>query len=253
LVVTLEDRLDPTVVQVADRPRETGPSREPGARRSEEHTLHAAGYDDAGPLHPSTVGGVPRHDRSTALLVVDLQNDFADPKGTLYVEGGQEIVPIVNEEIAAAQAAGATVIYTQDWHPEVTPHFEIDGGIWPVHCVGDTWGSEFLAGLEVGPTSEILRKGTDGKDGYSAFSVRDPRSGDVTATRLEALLRERGLQRLVIVGIATDYCVKESVLDARRLGFPATVLREGVRAVNRTAGDDELAFAAMAEVGAEIT
>ncbi|HYG73357.1 MAG TPA: isochorismatase family protein, partial [Actinomycetota bacterium] len=82
---------------------------------------------------------------------------------------------------------------------------------------------------------------------------RDPRSGDVTATRLEALLRERGLQRLVIVGIATDYCVKESVLDARRLGFPATVLREGVRAVNRTAGDDELAFAAMAEVGAEIT
>jgi nicotinamidase/pyrazinamidase len=195
---------------------------------------------------------VPRHDRSTALLVVDLQNDFADPKGTLYVEGGQEIVPIVNEEIAAAQAAGATVIYTQDWHPEVTPHFEIDGGIWPVHCVGDTWGSEFLAGLEVGPTSEILRKGTDGKDGYSAFSVRDPRSGDVTATRLEALLRERGLERLVIVGIATDYCVKESVLDARRLDFASVVLRDGVRAVNRAAGDDELAFDAMAAAGAEI-
>ena len=195
---------------------------------------------------------VPRYDATTALLVVDVQNDFADPKGSLSVEGGQEIVPFVNGEIAAARAAGATVIYTQDWHPDVTPHFEIDGGIWPVHCVGDTWGSEFLADLQVGPTAEILRKGTDGKDGYSAFSVRDPRSGDVSATRLESLHRERGLERRVIVGIATDYCVKESVLDARRLGFPSLVLRQGVRAVNRRPGDDELAFDAMRSAGAEI-
>ena len=195
---------------------------------------------------------MPRYDPSSALLVVDVQNDFADPKGTLSVEGGQDIVPFVNEEIAAARAAGATVVYTQDWHPEVTPHFEIDGGIWPVHCVGDTWGSEFLAGLDVGLAAEILRKGTDGKDGYSAFSVRDPRSGDVSATQLESLLRERGLERLVIVGIATDYCVKESVLDARRLGFQVTVLRDGVRPVNRRSGDDELAFRAMSEAGAEI-
>ena len=192
------------------------------------------------------------YDRSTALLVVDVQNDFADPKGTLSVEGGQEIVPFVNEQVSDALAGGATVIYTQDWHPEVTPHFEIDGGIWPVHCVGDTWGAEFLPDLEVAPTAEILRKGTDGKDGYSAFSVRDPRSGDVFATRLEALLRDHRLERLVIVGIATDYCVKESVLDARRLGFPATVLAGGVRAVNRRPGDDALAFQAMREVGAEI-
>lgn len=195
---------------------------------------------------------VPRYDANTALLVVDLQNDFADPKGSLSVDDGPEIVPFVNAQIAEARAAGASVIYTQDWHPEVTPHFEIDGGIWPVHCVGETWGAEFLADLEVGPTAEILRKGTDGKDGYSAFSVRDPRSGDVSATRLEALLRERGLEKLVIVGIATDYCVKESVLDARRLGFPAVVLRDGVRAVNRRPGDDELAFDAMNEAGAEI-
>jgi nicotinamidase/pyrazinamidase len=195
---------------------------------------------------------VPSYDPSTALLVVDVQNDFADPKGTLYVEGGQDIVPFVNEHVSHAIAGGATVVYTQDWHPEVTPHFEIDGGIWPVHCVGATWGSEFLPDLEVAATAEILRKGTDGKDGYSAFSVRDPRSGDVVATALEALLRDHGLERLVIVGIATDYCVKESVLDARRLGFPSIVLREGVRAVNRRPGDDALAFDAMREAGAEI-
>jgi nicotinamidase/pyrazinamidase len=195
---------------------------------------------------------VPSYDPSTALLVVDVQNDFADPKGTLYVEGGQDIVPFVNEHVSKAIAGGATVVYTQDWHPEVTPHFEIDGGIWPVHCVGATWGSEFLPDLEVAPSAEILRKGTDGKDGYSAFSVRDPRSGDVVATALEALLRDHGLERLVIVGIATDYCVKESVLDARRLGFPSIVLREGVRAVNRRPGDDALAFDAMREAGAEI-
>jgi nicotinamidase/pyrazinamidase len=195
---------------------------------------------------------VPAYDRSTALLVVDVQNDFADPKGTLYVQGGQDIVPFVNDHVARAISAGATVIYTQDWHPEVTPHFEIDGGIWPVHCVGDTWGSEFLADLAVAPAAEILRKGTDGKDGYSAFSVRDPRSGDVFATALEALLRDHGLERLVIVGIATDYCVKGSVLDARRLGFPAIVLGDGVRAVNRRPGDEALAFDAMREAGAEI-
>jgi nicotinamidase/pyrazinamidase len=195
---------------------------------------------------------VPAYDRQTALLVVDVQNDFADPKGSLYVSGGQDIVPFVNEQISRALAEGATVIYTQDWHPEVTPHFEIDGGIWPVHCVGATWGSEFLPDLQIAPGAELLRKGTDGKDGYSAFSVRDPRSGDISATRLEALLHERGLTKLVIVGIATDYCVKDSVLDARRLGFPATVLRDGVRAVNLKVGDDELAFTAMREVGAEI-
>jgi len=161
-------------------------------------------------------------------------------------------VPFVNDQVARALTGGATIVYTQDWHPDITPHFEIDGGIWPVHCVGDTWGSEFLPDLEVAPAAELFRKGTDGKDGYSAFSVRDPRSGDVSSTRLEGLLRERGLARLVIVGIATDYCVKESVLDARRLGFPAMVLAEGVRAANRRHGDDDLVFDAMREAGAEI-
>ncbi|MDM7089799.1 isochorismatase family protein, partial [Enterobacter asburiae] len=113
-----------------------------------------------------------RYDTSTALLVVDVQNDFADPDGGLYVSSGEEVVPIVNDEVAAARAAGAAVLYTQDWHPESTPHFAKDGGTWPTHCVQGTWGAQFHPDLDVdGP---VVRKGTDGGDGYSGFSVRDP-------------------------------------------------------------------------------
>jgi len=191
-----------------------------------------------------------RYDPKTALLVVDVQNDFADPKGSLYVGGGEEVVSFVNYEIEQALAAGATVVYTQDWHPPSTPHFQKDGGVWPVHCVMDTWGAEFLPGLRVeGP---VVRKGADGKDGYSGFSVRDPRSGDVSATQLESLLRERGIERLVIAGIATDYCVVETTLDARRLGFPVTVLKDGTRSVDLQPGDGERAIERMRKDGAEI-
>src|SRR5664280_1805976 len=77
---------------------------------------------------------MPTYDPTTALLIVDVQNDFADPQGSLYVKGGEQVVPFVNSEIDAAQKAGARVFYTQDWHPESTPHFQKDGGIWPVHC-----------------------------------------------------------------------------------------------------------------------
>ena len=115
------------------------------------------------------------YDSTTALLVVDLQNDFADPAGGLYVKGGEEVVRPVGVEVGAAQNAGAAVVYTQDWHPATTPHFEKDGGVWPVHCVHDTWGAELHPDLLVqGP---VVRKGTSGEDGYSAFSVRDPLSG----------------------------------------------------------------------------
>ena len=81
------------------------------------------------------------YDERTALIVVDVQNDFADPGGSLYVAGGDDIVPLVNDEIHAARAAGATVVLTQDWHPPATPHFTTDGGVWPVHCVRGTWGA----------------------------------------------------------------------------------------------------------------
>lgn len=193
---------------------------------------------------------MPRYDPKTALLIVDVQNDFAHPEGSLYVGGGEEVVSFVNYEIDQALAAGSLVVYTQDWHPPSTPHFEKDGGVWPVHCVMDTWGAEFLPGLRVeGP---VVRKGADGKDGYSGFSVRDPRSGDVSATQLESLLREHGIERLVIAGIATDYCVVETTLDARRLGFPVTVLKDGIRAVDLKPGDGNRAIERMRVAGAEM-
>jgi nicotinamidase/pyrazinamidase len=195
---------------------------------------------------------VNRYEGSTALLVVDVQNDFAHPRGSLYVRTGEQIIPLVNEEIGGALEAGATVVYTQDWHPEVTPHFKTDGGIWPVHCVAESWGAEFHQDLRVVPEAPIIRKGSDGRDGYSAFSVRDPQSGDVEATRLESLLRERGLERVVIAGLATDYCVVETVLDARRLGHPTNVLREAVRAVDLERGDGDRALARIAEAGATL-
>jgi nicotinamidase/pyrazinamidase len=190
---------------------------------------------------------VSRYDFRTALIVVDVQNDFADPRGSLYVLGGETVVPFLNVEIEGALTEGAAAISTQDWHPERTPHFRKDGGIWPVHCVRDTWGAAFHPDLRVvGP---VIRKGADGRDGYSGFSVRDPRSGDVSATELEALLRRRGIERLVIAGLATDYCVLETALDARRLGFPVTVLAEGIRAVDLQPEDGERAVRRMIESG----
>ncbi|MEX0784352.1 MAG: isochorismatase family protein [Dehalococcoidia bacterium] len=191
-----------------------------------------------------------RYDPSTALLVVDVQNDFGHPDGSLYVAGGEEVVEIANREVERALAASAHVAYTQDWHPPATPHFEKDGGIWPVHCVRDTWGAAFISGLEV--AGEVIRKGTEGEDGYSGFTVRDPESGEPEATRLGSWLEGQGVQRVVIVGIATDYCVKDTALDARRLGFDAAVIAEGVRAVNLQPGDDERAFEAMRAAGVEI-
>lgn len=190
------------------------------------------------------------YDPKTALLVVDVQHDFGDPKGSLYVKGGEEVVAIANREIARAEAAGAVIVYTQDWHPPVTPHFKKDGGVWPVHCVRDTWGAQFIEGLRV--DGEVLRKGTGGEDGYSGFTVRDPISGTSEATRLGHILVDDGIERVVIMGIATDYCVKDTAIDARRLGLEVVVLREGVRAVNLEPGDDERAFAAMRTAGVEV-
>jgi nicotinamidase/pyrazinamidase len=191
------------------------------------------------------------YDERTALLVVDVQNDFADPAGSLYVPGGHEVAPVVNEEIRRALSAGALVVYTQDWHPPSTPHFQKDGGIWPVHCVGDTWGSELVPDLAV-VEAEWIRKGTQGEDGYSAFSVRDPETGETAPTRLERILRERGIERVVIAGIATDYCVVESVIDARRLGFEAVVLADAIRAVDLEPGDGARAVDRMRRAGAEL-
>lgn len=190
------------------------------------------------------------YDARTALLVVDVQNDFADPAGNLYVRDGERVVPVANREIERAVEAGALVVYTQDWHPETTPHFEKDGGIWPVHCVQETWGAELHPDLVV--AGDVVRKGTGGEDGYSGFSVRDPRSGERDETGLDEVLRRRDIERVVIVGLATDYCVKETVLDARRKGFETLVIADGIRAVDLTPGDGDRAIEAMTSAGAAV-
>ena len=190
------------------------------------------------------------YDDKTALIVTDVQHDFADPDGSLYVRGGEELVPFINGEIDRAARAGGVIVYTQDWHPESTPHFAKDGGVWPVHCVRDSWGAQLLPALRI--EGEILRKGTGGEDGYSAFTVRDPKSGEQAGTRLEQLLRERGVERVVIVGLATDYCVKDTALDAIARGFDTTVLQGGVRGVNLEPGDDERALQQVQEAGGRL-
>lgn len=188
------------------------------------------------------------YDAATALLIVDVQNDFAHPDGSLYVSGGEDVAAFANDEAAKARAGGALVVYTQDWHPPATPHFAKDGGIWPVHCVADTWGASFVADLEV--AGDVVRKGTGGEDGYSGFSCRDPETGRVTPTGLAGMLRERGVTRIVVTGIATDYCVKETVMDGAAEGFEVAVLADGIRAVDLAPGDGARAVAAMTVAGA---
>ncbi len=185
-----------------------------------------------------------------ALIVTDMQNDFADPRGSLYVRGGEEIVSFVNGQIEGARARKAMVVYTQDWHPPSTPHFQKDGGVWPVHCVQESWGAAIHPALQA--EGEIVKKGSGGEDGYSGFSVRDPVSGEKAATRLEPLLRDGGVRRVVLVGIATDYCVKETALDAKRLGFEVVVLGDGIRAVDLQPGDGERAIEEMIAAGARV-
>lgn len=188
------------------------------------------------------------YDQTTALLVVDVQNDFADSLGSLYVKGGEEVVQVINREIERARAAGANVFYTQDWHPASTPHFQKDGGIWPVHCVMETWGAELHPDLTVdGP---VVRKGSNGEDGYSGFTMRDPETGETIPTALADMLGVAGATQVVIAGLATDYCVKSTALDARSKGYPTTVIQNAIRAVNLQPGDSDRAVEEMLAAGA---
>jgi nicotinamidase/pyrazinamidase len=190
------------------------------------------------------------YDPQTALLVVDVQNDFASSEGGLYVQQGEAVVPVINAEIGRARAAGAHVVYTADWHPASTPHFAKDGGIWPVHCVGGTWGAEFHPDLVVeGP---VVHKGVNGEDGYSGFTTRDPVTEATVPTELPAVLEEAGVTKVVIAGLATDYCVKSTALDALERGLATTLLADAIRAVNLEPGDGDRALAEVEAAGATI-
>jgi nicotinamidase/pyrazinamidase len=167
------------------------------------------------------------------------------------VLNGADIVSLVNAQVAAAHQAGAPVYYTQDWHPPSTPHFQKDGGIWPVHCVNDTWGAELYPDLTVeGP---IVRKGDDGRDGYSAFSARDPRSGETSVTPLNSMQKAMERARFILCGLATDYCVVETALDGVRLGYEVEVLSDAIRAVDLQPGDGDRASDRMRAAGATLS
>ena len=191
-------------------------------------------------------------DPHVALVVVDVQNDFADPEGSLSVAGARTIVPRINREIESARANGALVVATQDWHPPSTPHFAKDGGIWPVHCVADTWGAELYPSLELPDDAPRVRKGVNGEDGYSGFTTRDPLTGETAKTELDGLLRDAGVDHVVAVGLATDYCINATALDAIALGYRTNVLVDACAPVDLKQGDGDRAVASLEAAGVGI-
>jgi len=185
----------------------------------------------------------------TALIVVDVQNDFADPAGSLAVAGGEAIITVINDHVRAATDAASLVVATQDWHPDSTPHFAKDGGIWPVHCVAESWGAALHPALSLPEDAPRIHKGAGGEDGYSGFTMRDPVTGETRPTALEELLRSHGIRRVTIVGLATDYCVRATALDAVALGFDTTLITDAVAAVDLEPGDGDRALDEMRAAG----
>lgn len=195
-----------------------------------------------------------------ALLLVDIQNDFL-PGGALGVARGDEVIPVAN----ALMPRFACVVATQDWHPaehrsfasqhpgrRVGEMIELDGlpqTLWPDHCVQGTHGADFAAALDRSRLTHVVRKGVHRDvDSYSGFFDNGRRH----ATGLDDWLRTRGVDGLVVLGLATDYCVRYTVLDAVRLGYGTTVVVDGVRGVELTSGDGERAIAEMAGAGARL-
>jgi nicotinamidase/pyrazinamidase len=185
-------------------------------------------------------------DRS-ALLVVDVQRDFC-PGGALAVPEGDRVVPVLNRRIAEATARGWPVYASRDWHPAVTSHFKAYGGEWPPHCVQDTEGASFHPDLRLPDSAIVISKGeAPERPGYSAFEGRTPDG----RTLLEDL-RARGIDHLYVGGIATDYCVRHSVLDALRSGIAVTLLEDAVAGVELQPGDSTRAIEEMQRAGAEL-
>lgn len=182
-----------------------------------------------------------------ALLIIDVQNDFC-PGGALPVAHGDRVVEPLNRAIHHFSAAGLPVFASRDWHPAKTQHFQEHGGQWPVHCVRDTHGAAFHPGLQLPAQAVVLSKGLDPQaDGYSAFEGQTE-DGLLLAT----LLTKAEVNHLCIGGLATDYCVQATVLDALARGLSVTVLADGVAGVNIQPGDAQRALEAMRKAGARI-
>jgi len=182
-----------------------------------------------------------------ALLIVDLQNDFC-PGGALGVSGGHAVVSASNRYIRLFRDASLPVFVTRDWHPEVTRHFRRHGGVWPDHCVQGTRGAQFHSKLKLPTEAVIISKGLDpDKDCYSAFHGHDD-----AGHYLDDLLRRFGVGELYIGGLATDYCVKDSTLDALKGGYNVSVLIDAIRGVDLKKDDSEKAIEEMRKAGARI-
>lgn len=176
-----------------------------------------------------------------ALIIVDVQNDFC-PGGSLAVTQGDEVVAPLNQLIKEFLDRGEPVVKTRDWHPAETKHFKPHGP-WPVHCVQATHGAEFHPGLNDDPRITIISKGmNESADGYSGFD----------GTNLAQLLKDKGVKEVWVGGLATDYCVKHTVLDALREGFEVKALADAMRAVNVNPDDGAKAVEEMRTAGAEI-
>jgi nicotinamidase/pyrazinamidase len=185
--------------------------------------------------------------RRDALVLVDVQNDFC-PGGSLAVPEGDRVVPVLNRYIGRFAEAGAPIFVSRDWHPARTKHFQAFGGVWPPHCVQGTPGAAFHAQLELPRGALVVSKGMDPEqDAYSAFQAEDD-GGAPFASALET----RGVRRLFVGGLATDYCVKATVLDARHQGLDVVVLADAVRAVDVKPGDGERAIDEMRAAGARL-
>jgi len=176
-----------------------------------------------------------------ALLIVDMQNDFL-PGGNLAVPHGDEVVPVLNRAIGAFEAQGLPVYATRDWHPERHCSFHAQGGPWPPHCVAHTRGAEFAPALRLPPAATVISKATSAdRDAYSGFEGTD----------LDQRLRAAGIRRLFVGGLATDYCVLNTVRDALRLGYDVQLLTDAIRAVEVQSGDGQRAEEEMARLGAQ--
>jgi len=178
--------------------------------------------------------------KNDALIIVDVQRDFC-PGGALPVPKGDAAVPVLNEYIRIFRKAGAPIYATRDWHPPHHMSFRENGGIWPTHCVQNSEGAEFHLGLNLPKQTVVVSKATDPeREAYSGFDGTD----------LKEKLDRKGVTRVFVGGLATDYCVKSTVLDAVRLGFETVLLKDAVRGVDLNPGDSERAMKEMMIAGA---
>lgn len=188
-----------------------------------------------------------------AVIAVDVQNDFC-PEGKLAVSEGDQVVFPLNRLFTAANKAGMLTVATRDWHPQEAEHFAGFGGIWPEHCVIGTDGAKFHPDLQIDPVTLIVSKGVNGKDAYSGFEgtiTYSPDRNDL-GTSLDEALKARGVNRLLVGGLATDYCVKQTCLNAVELGYEVNLVQEAVRAVDINEGDGQEALAKMQDRGVRV-